>query len=747
MVLALALVMGMQVPQTSVAGTIRDRTTGQPLSGAMVALDDVERRVLTDDVGGYLFEVVTPGPHHLSVHLDGFETRTLHALVPPAGRLEINVSLHPDPIPLEGVAGGAPILRSSSEPDLDESRLIKSMSVAAIRNHPLLHEGDVLASLDGGTVLVQPESPGGVHVMGGTPDQTGYELNGIPVLAPHHAAGVFSAWNMDVLSSVDLSAVSYATSALSGVITARTREPGPRFGTLGALSNTQARATVHGPVAGSRYGYVLGVRSGLPSEALRKTDPNYLTSEMGDVVATVEGPLAGGRLTLLSYHSETELTAASEPGSVGPGSGVPGRHGFEWAGSSSGATWTRPIHDGHVSLSAWHATSRADIAWLDPAEPGSADAARRDLGLTARIAMSRAGGILSAGLTATHRTTSYEYGQPSSGSPLDLSSTRPLLTAVVDHEQPISATLRARAGVSVTHTLARFHASPRLEVIWAPRPGLDVSAGASRRHQFTASLRNHESLVGLLLPADLSVNVDGSRLPVSTSDDLHLSATYQPHAGTVLRARAFTRTLRGVAQIATSSEAPFATDSIGVGGATASGVSLEGTLSRTHVALLAAYGWQRVRMRVGELAYTPHHGVSQRAHAGVTVFPSPTFSIRIGVTGQWGRRATAFAGPLDWEACNVLDQGCEFGGAPRHDREELGGLGLPAYLRADLGLRKHWHVAVGPVQGVVGLYGTITNLLGRPNTLTYGTDPESGRLRPLPMVPFAPLVIGVDWRF
>ncbi len=64
-----------------------------------------------------------------------------------------------------------------------------SLSLAAVRDHPLLAEPDVLQAPGGGEVALRPEAPSGIHVRGGASDQVAYLLDGIPVFSPYHAAG------------------------------------------------------------------------------------------------------------------------------------------------------------------------------------------------------------------------------------------------------------------------------------------------------------------------------------------------------------------------------------------------------------------------------------------------------------------------------------------------------------------------------------------------------------------------------
>jgi hypothetical protein len=101
---------------------------------------------------------------------------------------------------------------------------------------------------------------------------------------------------------------------------------------------------------------------------------------------------------------------------------------------------------------------------------------------------------------------------------------------------------------------------------------------------------------------------------------------------------------------------------------------------------------------------------------------------------------------LEWEACNLLDRGCEFAGSPRAS-DQLGATHLPAYVRVDVGVRKHWHLELAQRDATIALFATVTNLFARRNVLNYGTDPATGAPAVIEMRPLSPLVAGIDWRF
>src|SRR5262249_6763099 len=145
----------------AIAGTILEAGTQRPVAGAAVTLPDLERGVLCDSLGRYRLDQIPAGPQHLSIKLLGFEPRTLHALVPREGVLEINVTLTPRRLPLQAIEVRAPLDMRGAEhgktrfPD-------REASTAAIMNHPLLAEPDALHVLGGGEVVLNSETPGGV---------------------------------------------------------------------------------------------------------------------------------------------------------------------------------------------------------------------------------------------------------------------------------------------------------------------------------------------------------------------------------------------------------------------------------------------------------------------------------------------------------------------------------------------------------------------------------------------------------
>jgi hypothetical protein len=129
------------------------------------------------------------------------------------------------------------------------------------------------------------------------------------------------------------------------------------------------------------------------------------------------------------------------------------------------------------------------------------------------------------------------------------------------------------------------------------------------------------------------------------------------------------------------------------------------------------------------------------------IHPSRGLSVRLGASGRFGRHVTPLTTPFEWESCNVADQGCEFAGSPRTNRDSLGATTLPGYVRVDLGIRNQWQLRIAGRTTDVAVYGTLTNVFARTNALTVAPDPVSGARTPVTLRSRVPLVIGIDWTF
>jgi hypothetical protein len=751
---AFELMVAVQASQAVVGGTIRDGGSGAALAEAVVTLSDLDRSTATDSAGRYRFTDVPAGPQHLALKRIGYSPRTLHALVPGKGMVEIDLTLQPVPMHLPTIVVRSPVPLRGLGDDGRAGILDRSITAAAIRTHPMLAEADGYLALSGGEVAVQPEAPSGLHLRGGASDQTAFLLDGVPVFSPYHAAGTFSAWNPDALERLDVISATPDLAphdALTGAVSATTRTPGPALRAQGTLSTTHGRATLHGPLGRTGAGFLLSVRSGFPGVLVPEGDPSYVRGRTGDLLAKVEAPVLGGRVRVLGYESGNRLDAVAAAESLSsPEPDRSSRNDFEWHSRSAGVGWSRGFGvGGRVRLQAWSARGESEASWRPAESPHLAlEADREDQGMIAAVERVSGSRFAGAGIKLQWSRTEYRVSERTgAGNRTSLRARTPMAAAFARHRRPLAPDLTADLALSAMAAAGDVYLGSLAELRWQPWRAVAISGTYGRSHQLSQSLRNTESVVGGLFPADLFLGAGSPGVPVARSDRVVVGTELLPRAGVRLGAQAYVSDSDDLLLVAPSGGAPFATTGFVTGAGTARGFSIDAAVSATRYGMTASYGWQRVRLRYGDSRYAPAYGTSHSIEMGVIAFPTSTASIRVGITGAFGRRGTGIVGPFEWESCNLLDQGCEFGGSPIHDTGELGRTRLPSYLRLDLGLRRHWHLKVGGQDVELALFGTVTNLLGRRNVLAVATDPVTGEKSEVEMRPLAPLVVGLDWRF
>lgn len=718
----------------SIAGTLRDATTNEPLAGVVVVVIDFNRTAVTDSTGRYRLDALAAGAHRLLVRRIGYTPRTLAALVPADGTVEISIALRAEPIELSAV---------------DETELAafslpsdRHVDMRGTRNHPLLAEPDVFQALSGGIVAVQPESPAGMHVRGGGSDQVVYLLDGFPVFNPFHSGESFSAWNPDALVSAELQSSSETWDALSGVVTAATRPPGSLHHVQARLSTTQMGLAVDGPLGSRGGGYLWSQRSGFPGFPVPQRDATYMRGETGDRLAKIETPLAGGRARLLGYTNENELDTDGPAGTLS-------RNAFGWRSTTVGGEWSGTFGSASVRARAWSATGDADAAWHPDSSVQRLATRRREAGLAVTLERASTLGRTSLGIRV--QTSRMGYSLPlDSGGAVRYASHAPLGAVFLERMQSISPRVTGVAAIVATGSAGAGRLSPRAAVYWSPASGLVLSTGFLRLYQFTQSLRNPESVAGTVFPVDLSVGAGaGSGVPIARGDEALVAAEYQAASGLRLRLQGYARSFRNVVLVAPRTKDPFATAPFVIGAGAARGVSVDLARATPRYALFVTYSRQRVWFSPdgGATSYTPDYAARDAVDGGMLLQSSHHLSLRLAASGRFGRRTTPLSTPFEWESCNVSDRGCQFAGSPRTNPDSLGATTLPGYVRLDIGVRTRWDVRIAGRTSELGLFGTFTNVFGRNNVLTVAPDPRTGERASVNLRSGAPLVVGLDWTF
>jgi hypothetical protein len=739
-----------QAPDSGIAGVVTDAETGSVLAGAVLTVASIGRTSTTDADGSYLLAGLAPGSNEVVVARAHYHTRTFRAIVPIRGTVRIDIALHPAPTNLPAIEVRATLpSREVAQSDWSAS-FDRSVSAAAVRSDPRLAEPDPLQALSGGEVGFVPESPEGLHVLGGASDQVTYRLDGVPVFSPYHGSGTFSAWNPDALDHLDLinTPGSGFADGLSGTVSAATIIPAPRQEMRGSVSSTQARSTLDGPLGWADAGFLLSLRSTFPGLLGHLRDGSYVQGESADWLVKLQSPLAGGRVRFLGYGSHNEISSLGSLGSA-DSIGLPSRNQLSWQGESFGADWSRQIGGAAIQLRLWSAAADAGALW-----PGAAptvdrlDTRRRDVGAETTIEVGAPGDRTSFRFRVGRSATFYRILPVGIAQANAVDLTAGLWATGLTHEKRITARGALALDLGAESWRGGFHIDPGATLRWRLAEHVSVSTVYSHRHQFAQSLRNPESVVGGIFPADLFVDAGPGGVPIASSDLGVVTLAYTPGARVRLTGRAYLRNLRGLALVSPRSEGPFAdVGGFVVGSGSGGGIAMAASVTGPRYGLLFAYALQRMHLAFADSGYVPGFSVTHSFEAGAHLLPFEETAVNLGLIALVGRHGAAVTGPFEWEGCNLLDRGCEFAGSPRQAQGAAAALDLPAYLRLDLGIRKRWVLHVARRDAELAVFGTLTNVLNRHNILTDVIDPATGARGQVEMRPRSPLTIGLDWRY
>ena len=241
-------------------GFVKDVKNGEPIPGASLYIDSVYTGVVTDQFGYYSI-TVKPGIHSLEVSSLGMKDALRHILVYADGKLNIELK---DFIPsLKAV-----ILTTERRSNIRSTQMgIDRLSVKMIKDVPVVFgEADILK-----VVLTLPgvtsvgEASTGFNVRGGSADQNLILFDDATIYNPSHLLGFFSAFNPDVVKSVELYKsvipVKYG-GRLSSVLDVETKDGNDKeISGTGGIGLLTSKFTLEGPIKKDKTSFILGART------------------------------------------------------------------------------------------------------------------------------------------------------------------------------------------------------------------------------------------------------------------------------------------------------------------------------------------------------------------------------------------------------------------------------------------------------------------------------------------------------
>ncbi|MCF7911026.1 MAG: carboxypeptidase-like regulatory domain-containing protein [Candidatus Cloacimonetes bacterium] len=238
----------------SISGFVHSSETGEPLAYANVVLLDQNSGTQTNNKGYYVVMIKEPGEYSLQFSQISHKTQTL--TVNFADLMEsriINVELEREAVQIEGSEVTEARAFRKFKANTPEIRAGNVLSTAEqILEVSQLGEDDIIRSLQvlpGVSSLSDYSS--GLYIWGGTYDQNLILLDDIAVYNPTHFGGLFSVFNSDAISTVELMKGGYPAlygGRLSSVLSIHNREGNrKKYQGVARWSLISAAATLEGP--------------------------------------------------------------------------------------------------------------------------------------------------------------------------------------------------------------------------------------------------------------------------------------------------------------------------------------------------------------------------------------------------------------------------------------------------------------------------------------------------------------------
>ncbi len=243
-----------------VSGHVRDIASGEPLVGVSVYDDKTGAYTVTDATGFY--RVALPvGDNQLN--LSGYSLDDMHLTLKVWDDGALDVVMKEKVLALKGAVVSADAVSHHRDAKIG----IERVRMEVINKIPTAFgEGDIIKA-----VLTLPgvksvgEASSGFNVRGGSADQNLILLNDGTIYNPTHLFGLFSAFNPDIVSEVELYKSSIPAEfggRISSVLDVHTREGNAKkiAGSLG-IGLLTSRFNLEGPLTPGKSTFILGGRT------------------------------------------------------------------------------------------------------------------------------------------------------------------------------------------------------------------------------------------------------------------------------------------------------------------------------------------------------------------------------------------------------------------------------------------------------------------------------------------------------
>jgi hypothetical protein len=231
----------------SVSGYVIDKTSGETLISANVAILENNRGMSTNTLGYYSIANLEPGTYTIACSYVGFELYKKEITLSANETLRLDIDMVPNIVTTEEI-----VVISERANEKKKEIGTAEINTELITSLPKVFEADVFRSvqlLPG--VKAASDFSSGLYIRGGSPDQTLILLDRNTVYNPSHFFGFFSTFNPDAIKDVRLYKGGYPAEyggRLSSVLTIYNKD-GNRNRTEGTatVGMLASRLSIEGP--------------------------------------------------------------------------------------------------------------------------------------------------------------------------------------------------------------------------------------------------------------------------------------------------------------------------------------------------------------------------------------------------------------------------------------------------------------------------------------------------------------------
>lgn len=268
--------------EATISGYIKDAATGEPMIGALIYKENPRVGVATNQLGFYSLSL-PKGRHELFIQSIGMRNTKRQIQLFSDGKLDIE--LIEDIIPLREI-----VIESERDENINSLNMgVEKLDIRTLKQIPTAFgETDVLkVALTLPGVQSVGESTTGLNVRGGSTDQNLILYNNATIYNPSHLFGFFSAFNPDVLKSVEIYKSGIPANyggRLSSVLEIATKDGNKKkFSGSGGIGSLTTRLAFEMPVIKEKLSVTLSGRTTysdwllrfVPDEAIKNSQASF----------------------------------------------------------------------------------------------------------------------------------------------------------------------------------------------------------------------------------------------------------------------------------------------------------------------------------------------------------------------------------------------------------------------------------------------------------------------------------------